>query len=102
MASSAKRRKQCFTKDYTDTWPFITKSSVGENFARCTICDCDLNIAGGGRADLQRHIEKPKHEKNAAAKKAQAKVQTVTSMFQKQASAQSRDLRVSKKRNLEI
>ena len=68
------------------------KSDVGENYARCTLCQCDLNIAGGGRADLIRHINKPKHEKNAQAKQS---THTVTAMFNRKSLTETRDMKVN-------
>ena len=52
---------QKFREDYSKEWNFITKSKLSECHARCSICDTDIKIGSGGRADLEKHIKTPKH-----------------------------------------
>ena len=37
------------------------KSSKGDGFAKCTLCQSDISIKSGGRNDVERHVKSKKH-----------------------------------------
>src|SRR6218665_205850 len=54
--SQIKRPKyeQKYKVDYVREFKGITKSRTGDTYAFCTICHSDLNIAHGGRDDINK------------------------------------------------
>ena len=58
MASPAKKRKtlQKFILEYTNLWPELKPSKIGDNHAFCEVCKTDFSISHGGRDDRPRHV----------------------------------------------
>lgn len=52
---------------------------LGNDYAFCTICTVDLNIARGGKSDILRHSKTAKHEKNKAKLRGQRSLQEMSS-----------------------
>ncbi len=55
----AKRTKtvnQRFKKEYTEKYPVITASRIGESHAFCTVCRLDISVAHGGIHDCRKHV----------------------------------------------
>ena len=59
-----KKRKlehnQRFRQEYTDLFPFVTQSAR-DGYAFCTVCSSDVSIMHGGKGDIAKHSETPKH-----------------------------------------
>jgi hypothetical protein len=66
---SAKRPKRLCHFD--DSWPKefkgIKKSSLGDTFARCVLCNSDFSIGHGGRNDVTAHVKGKRHNDIATA-----------------------------------
>lgn len=58
-----KRYMQKYKPDYHKDFPCIVASKVGDTYAFCTVCACDLKIAHGGRNDIQRHMDRHRGER---------------------------------------
>lgn len=58
--------------------PYLKKGSTNSS-AFCTKCNCNFSIASGGNADIDRHINRPKHLNVV---KSTAGVSAITSHFQ--------------------
>jgi len=54
--------EQNYRVEYRDKFKCINKSSLGNTFAFCNLCRCDINIAQGGRDDLRKHCATVKHD----------------------------------------
>jgi hypothetical protein len=74
-------RRQCFLKDYTNSWPCLIESSKGESFVHCSTCKMDFSCAHGGRHDCLRHVESQNHKKLSKSVKG---TQSIAGCFQKQ------------------
>lgn len=59
--SKRPKASQSFLKKYHEEWACLTSSQKGPEFAFCTICRCDFNLAHGGRDDCRRHVGSKKH-----------------------------------------
>ena len=58
----SKKKRLCrYRPEYSEEFPFIKQSRRGENFVFCEHCKGDLNIASGGRDDLNKHLKTIKH-----------------------------------------
>ena len=66
--------EQKYKSEYRDEFKCINKSSVGDTFAFCNLCRCDVNITHGGRDDLRKHCLTQKHVHAATAAKFQPSV----------------------------
>ena len=44
---------------------YIKRSSRGESHVMCTYCNEHISIGHGGKNDVKRHVERPKHVENA-------------------------------------
>lgn len=63
-----KRTKlQSFLPCYSDTYPCITASRLGEQYARCTVCGVDISVGHSGFYDVERHVNCGKHKTKAEA-----------------------------------
>ncbi|XP_063966229.1 uncharacterized protein LOC135156785 [Lytechinus pictus] len=70
MSHPAKKRVlQKYRKEYSEKFPVLTTSKLGEHFTYCTLCSVDVNVGHGGISDIQRHIDSKKHRTNAEATK---------------------------------
>ena len=67
---------QKFLDYYTKTWPFIKRSSSGENYVRCDTCNTDSTIKHGGKFDIMRHIKTSKHVKKSEIIQGISKIET--------------------------
>ena len=58
MASPAKKRRtlQKLIPEYTNLWPVLKPSNIGDNHAFCEVCKTDFSISHGGRDDCRRHV----------------------------------------------
>ena len=56
MASTTTSKGQTFKDDYSNKWPFIIKSPLGSEFARCSTCQQNFSIKHGGAHVIQKHI----------------------------------------------
>ena len=58
MASPAKKHRtlQKFIPEYTNLWPVLKQSKIGDNHAFCEVCKADFSIWHGGRDDCHRHV----------------------------------------------
>ncbi len=64
----AKRTKtvnQRFKKEYTEKYPVITASRIGERHAFCTVCRLDISVAHGGIHDCTKHVGSVSHRQKA-------------------------------------
>jgi hypothetical protein len=68
---------QKFNFEYTAEFTFISKSTLGENYAFCTLCHADISITHGGRDDIRKHCTTHKH----VAAKSSAKRQPLLRVF---------------------
>lgn len=75
-----KTYKQVFLESYCVDFPWAVRSQKGDNFAKCIVCKCDVNIAHSGRRDLKLHGSSVKHQNNEAAE-AQAKSNKIKNFF---------------------
>ena len=57
-------RGQKYREEYTRTWPFIKKSSLGEHYVKCELCRTDVAIKHSGKYDISTHISSTKHAKH--------------------------------------
>ena len=62
MASPAKKRRtlQKFIPEYTNLWPVLKQSKIGDNYAFCEVCKTDFSISHGFRDDCHRHVSTKK------------------------------------------
>lgn len=73
---SSKSYFQTFKESYTNDFPSIQKSSKGVKFAFCYICRNDFSISHGGRNDVFRHVNGPKHKENVKCAESTSKLTT--------------------------
>ena len=57
-------RGQKYREEYSKTWPFIKKSSVGEHYVKCELCRTDFSIKHSGKYDISTHMSSTKHAKH--------------------------------------
>ncbi|XP_043925623.1 uncharacterized protein LOC122800181 [Protopterus annectens] len=76
-----KRRLSSFQAAWKMSFDWLSESKVGQGYAFCKVCHCNISIGHGGRHDLHRHMETEKHKINAK----QASGRKVTDMFATQA-----------------
>jgi len=72
--------EQKYKSEYRDEFKCINKSLVGNTFAFCNLCRCDVNIAHGGRDDLRKHCLMQKHVHVATAAKCQPSVSSIVNV----------------------
>jgi len=62
-ASPVKKRKYFskFQNSWTRDFQGIGKSSKGEAYAFCILCDTHISVAHGGKNDLSRHVSRASH-----------------------------------------
>ena len=63
MAAKKPKYASSFQKRFTDI-PYITYSSLGNLYARCTACNFDFTVSHGGKSDITKHISSKKHIDN--------------------------------------
>ena len=58
MASRAKKHRmlQKFIPEYTNLWPVLKLSKIGDNHAFCEVCKTDFSASHGGRDDCRCHV----------------------------------------------
>ena len=61
------KTKRLFVDAYTTEFPFTKRSKKGEEFAHCTVCNDDINLASIGKNAITHHQQTQKHQKSAAA-----------------------------------
>ena len=71
--------KSKFQKNWTQKWPCIVAVTGKPYEFKCTICSRQLSCAHMGVADVERHLEKDIHLKNAKAAKSQPSLNFVSS-----------------------
>ena len=71
--------KSKFQKSWTQKWPCIVAVTGKPHEFKCTICCRQLSCAHMGIADVERHLEKDIHLKNAKAAKSQPTLNFVSS-----------------------
>ena len=71
-----KRRMQKFLSDYSQRWPVLKPSDMGESYARCTVCQSSFSIAHGGANDCATHVNGARHRKYADTMSGQASINT--------------------------
>lgn len=69
--------KCVFTEKLQKNYPFIRATDNSEKVL-CTICNCEISLTSGGKADIERHIGRGKH---TTAAKSQSSTQSVASIF---------------------
>ena len=69
-ASPAKKHKtlQKFIPEYTNFWPVLKPSKIGNYHAFCEVCKTGFSISHGGRDDCHRHVSTKKNMKFAKLK----------------------------------
>ena len=61
-----KAKYQCkYQKSWKAEFSCIKRSSRGESHVMCTYCNEHNSIGHGGKNDVKRHVERPKHIENA-------------------------------------
>ena len=56
---------QCkFQKTWEAEFSCIKQSSTGKLYVMCTFCNEHISIGHGGKNDVKRHVERPKHLEN--------------------------------------
>ena len=55
---------QKYREEYTRTWSFIKKSSLGEHYVKCELCRTDFSIKHSGKYDISTHMSSTKHAKH--------------------------------------
>ncbi|XP_062315006.1 DNA (cytosine-5-)-methyltransferase 3 beta, duplicate a isoform X1 [Osmerus eperlanus] len=58
------RKGITYDDQWKETYHWVEKSSLGEIYAYCTVCDKNLNIFHTGFLDLKRHQQTKKHNRN--------------------------------------
>ena len=64
MATPPKKKpkiSQKFRAEYSQIYPCIVKSRLGEYHAFCQNCRCDFGISHGGKSDIDKHFNTNKH-----------------------------------------
>ena len=61
------KRKWKFNKDWSRDFAWIAKLP-DNGMAQCNLCAMDVSISSGGRTDVRRHQESPRHAKLAKSK----------------------------------
>ena len=51
---------QKFIPEYTNLWPVLKLSKIGDNHAFCEVCKTDFFISHGGGDDCHRHVSTKK------------------------------------------
>ena len=71
MASPAKKRRtlQKFIPEYTNLWPVLKPSKIGDNHSFCEVCKTGFPISHGGRHDCRRHVSTKKNVEIESRKK---------------------------------
>ena len=64
MATKNPKYASSFQKWFTDI-PYITSSSLGNLYTRCTACNFDFTFSHGRKSDVTKHIGSKKHIDNA-------------------------------------
>ena len=62
----------------------MASSKKGPLFAFCTVCNSDINIAGGGVYDVKRHCDGVKHKKSLQSFSAQPSISSLMSSASKE------------------
>lgn len=83
--SSPKRKKAknqpkydtTYRSEYQTQFSFITKSTKGELYAHCKLCNKDIKISHGGKNDIKIHSQTELHKSNTKA----ASTPKISSMF---------------------
>ena len=63
--------KTKFSKDWTRKWPFVREVRGKPYLFECTICNRQLGCEHQGQHDVERHISKEMHKRNAKAAQTQ-------------------------------
>ena len=70
MSASKRPKRQCkFQNEWLKSFDYIQKSELGNHYAYCTYCKCDVNITAGGTNDITRHSKGKKHSEHKKAVK---------------------------------
>lgn len=56
-----KQYLQKYLPSYTETWPCLVPSKLGDAHIFCNVCNCDFGISHGGKDDCSKHISRKKH-----------------------------------------
>ncbi|KAH3854901.1 hypothetical protein DPMN_097460 [Dreissena polymorpha] len=77
-ASAKKAKRTCkYQEKWTTEFEFVTKSSKGEEYMYCCVCNVDFSVASGGRNDVTRHVQRTSQIGNAATVKEATKIDTM-------------------------
>ncbi|XP_064154116.1 uncharacterized protein LOC135233988 [Anguilla rostrata] len=60
-----KRKKIIFLDNWCDTFPWVSRSKLGDHHGYCQLCDSSINISYHGPYDLRRHEQCLRHLQNA-------------------------------------
>ncbi|XP_052212161.1 uncharacterized protein LOC127831212 [Dreissena polymorpha] len=67
--------------DKEETWKtqfeFVAKSSKGEEYMYCRLCNVDVSVASGGRNDVTKHVQRTTHVEKVATVKTATKIDTM-------------------------
>ena len=86
MSSTPAKRKKHVDSKYQAEWSRfkMASSKKGPLFAFCTVCNSDINIAGGGVYDVKRHCDGVKHKKSLQCVSAQPSISSLMNSASKE------------------
>ena len=92
MMSAAKKAK--YASKYRVEWSRcgLKPSKKGATHAYCSLCQVDICVAGGGKADVDRHLKTAKHVNMLEQMEAQPSLFTFTFQKYRGPSYKSRNL----------
>ncbi|KAF7663583.1 hypothetical protein LDENG_00205980 [Lucifuga dentata] len=61
----SERKLYCYTDTWKLSYDWVERSTLGDLYTRCLICDINLQTSYKGLLDLRRHVETSKHKKRA-------------------------------------
>ncbi len=77
-ASAKKAKRTCkFQETWKTQFEFVAKSSKGEEYMYCRLCNVDVSVASGGRNDVTKHVQRTTHVEKVATVKTATKIDTI-------------------------
>ena len=67
---------QKFIPEYTNLWPVLKPSKIGDNHAFCEVFKTDFSISHGGQDDCRCHVSTKKNNVEIAKLKVEKKTRT--------------------------
>ena len=95
IMASTPSKGQTFKDDYSNKWPFVIKSPLGSEYARCSTCQRDFSIKHGGAHDIQKHIKTGKHIRNVQCFQGVSKINQFVNVPQTEAAVTSAECMVT-------